>query len=97
MQNIYNANPGLSIDQADETLETHFGSSLAIDNDVLVVGAMHDRDNRGSVYIYHYDNGWRQVSKLQSDNISPHEQGNFGRSVAISNNIIVVMAITVYY
>ena len=92
MQNIYNANPGLSIEQADETLETHFGSSLAIDNDVLVVGAMRDRDNRGSVYIYHYDDGWRQVSKLQSDNISPHEQGNFGRSVAISNNIIVVGA-----
>ena len=92
IQNVYNAAPGLSIEQADKTLGSQFGSSLAIDDDVLVVGAMRDRDNKGSVYIYQYDNGWSQVSKLQSDNISSHAQGNFGHSVAISQNIIVVGA-----
>jgi len=92
IQNGDNVVPDLSIEQADETLSSRFGSSLAIDEKVLVVGAVRDRDNAGSVYIYRDDNGWNQVATLQPDDVSSDMQGNFGHSVAISQGIVIVGA-----
>lgn len=92
IQNRDNAVPDFSIEQVDKTPGSLFGSSLAIDDKILVVGAERDRDNKGSVYIYRNDNGWRLVSKLQSDNVSSHLQGNFGHSVAVAQGIIAVGA-----
>eukprot|EP00984_Skeletonema_dohrnii_P014401 scaffold6038_cov106-Skeletonema_dohrnii-CCMP3373.AAC.4 len=92
IQNGDNAVPDFSIEQADKKSGSRFGSSLAIDDKILVVGAERDRDNKGSVYIYRDDNGWRLVSKLQSDNVSAHPQGNFGHSLAISQGILAVGA-----
>lgn len=92
IQNGDNVVPDFSIEQVDKKPGSRFGSSLAIDDKILVVGAERDRDNKGSVYIYRDDNGWRLVSKLQSDNVSTHPQGNFGHSVAIAQGILAVGA-----
>jgi len=92
IQNGDNAIADLSIEQSDETPGSRFGSSLAIDEKVLVVGAVQDRGNAGSVYIYRDENGWNEVAKLQPEDVSTDVQGNFGHSVAISQGIVIVGA-----
>ena len=54
-----------------------------------MVGAVNDRDNVGSVYVFRYNadgsGEWVQVAKLTQDNASSYSQGNFGHSVAIAS------------
>lgn len=85
--------PDAEIIPADNEYGARFGSSLALDGDTLVVGAMKDRDGRGSAYVYKYDGGeWQQKVKLEPDTASADSQGNFGHSVAIAEGIVVVGA-----
>jgi hypothetical protein len=101
VQNGNNAVPEVTLVQEDATLGSRFGSSLAMDDDLLVIGAVRDRNGAGSVYIYRVgeslgddnSNGWTQVTKLQPEDVSSDDpQGNFGHSVAISQGIVVVGA-----
>jgi hypothetical protein len=72
-----------------------FGSSAAISGDVVVVGARWDDDNgtnSGSAYVYRFDGAsWMEEQKLtRTDGAADDE---FGYSVAISGDVIVVGAL----
>ena len=75
----------------------YFGISVALDDDTLIIGASGDDDNgdgSGSVYIFARSqdggNEWLQESKpIASDGAA---SDYFGRSVAVSGDILVVGA-----
>lgn len=68
----------------------YFGYSVAIDGDLLVVGAYRDEDG-GSAYVFRREGTtWIEEDKLVA---SDHESGDeFGTSVSISGELIVVGA-----
>jgi hypothetical protein len=81
---------------ADGERNDKFGISVAVDGNVIVIGAdydYHDNVNSGSAYVFRYDPGsrtWNEETKLLG---SDRKSGDaFGSSVAISNNVIVVGA-----
>ncbi len=92
---------GNSIEQtiltaSDGALFDYFGHSVSISGDTAIIGAYQDDDNgsdSGSAYIFVRDpvtDTWTQQQKLlASDGASGH---NFGSSVAISGNTMVVGA-----
>ncbi|HNO79901.1 MAG TPA: right-handed parallel beta-helix repeat-containing protein [Phycisphaerae bacterium] len=71
-----------------------FGLDVDIDGDTIVVGAYQDDDgasNSGSAYVFREVAGeWLQVAKLNASD--PVGNANFGRSVAIDGNLVVVGA-----
>ena len=71
-----------------------FGSSVALDGDVAVVGANKDDDNgdsSGSAYVFRYDGtAWNQQTELLPGDGAAGDL--FGRSVAICGNTIVAGA-----
>ena len=74
----------------------YFGMSVAIDGTVAVIGADRDDDNgsdSGSVYIFELDadtGDWTQTAKLVADDGAAGDR--FGKSVAISENHVIVGA-----
>ena len=77
-------------DQVEE--EDWFGHSIAIQDDLLVVGANGDdfvRLNSGAVYLYEVSSGL-QVAKVHPS--KPSQFGRFGWDVAIDHDRIVVAA-----
>jgi hypothetical protein len=80
------ANDGIGRDE--------FGYSLAIDGDVLVVGAnQYWNGGPGSAYVFQDSTGnsnWVEVAKLTASDGA--QQDRFGWSVAVSGNTIVVGA-----
>jgi hypothetical protein len=79
---------------ADTAANDRFGFSVAIDGSTAVVGAFEDDAspflNRGSAYVFVRDGTgtWTQQAKLQPS-VSSNVQ-NFGRSVDISGDTVVV-------
>ncbi len=78
----------------DGTADDNFGSSVALSENVAIIGAINDDDTApyaGSAYIYRYDGQtWLQEGKLlASDGASVD---NFGSSVAISGDAAIVGA-----
>ena len=73
----------------------HFGCSVSIDGDLVVVGASRDDDllnNSGSAYIFKRNGtSWNQVSKLTASD--PTELHEFGHSVSISGDVVIVGAL----
>lgn len=72
-----------------------FGTSVAIDRDTVVIGApghdLADEKDAGAVYIFvHTEQGWIQQAKITADD--PQSEDNFGCSVAIDGNTVVVGA-----
>jgi hypothetical protein len=73
-----------------------FGRSVAIDNDTIVIGAEFDDlnapfDDRGSAYVFvRIDGTWWEQQKLTASDGASQDQ--FGASVAVSGNTIVVGA-----
>ena len=70
----------------------YFGDSVAISGDYAIVGAKYNDENSGSAYIFERDaNGsWSQKNKLTAyDAVSGN---NFGISVAISDDYVIVGA-----
>jgi len=79
---------GLEADPGDR-----FGSSAAISGNTAIVGVPFDKDfanNAGSVYVFGRDtNGaWTLIERLTA--LNPVEFGNFGQSVAIDGNRVIV-------
>ncbi len=73
-----------------------FGSAIAIENDIVAVGAPSDNDNgeaSGSAYLMDAVTG-RQIAKLLPDDGT--EKAYFGSAIAISNDIIAVGAYRSY-
>ena len=66
-----------------------YGDSFAVDEHLLVVGA--DEDGPGSVFIYRQANNltWSEEEKLVPDDSSVQ---NFGSSVLVINNVVIVAA-----
>ncbi len=78
----------------DGAADDQFGSAMAIDGDLMVVGSWGDDDlgdHSGSAYVYHFDGSdWIQEAKLTADDGQPGD--SFGVSVAISGETVVVGA-----
>ena len=73
----------------------YFGSSVAIDGDVIVVGASHEDPHglnlAGSAYVFHLEGAvWEEQKKLVPLDLK--EQSNFGNAVAVSGDTIIVGA-----
>ena len=70
------------------------GSSVAVDGDTLVIGALGDDDTEnlsGSAYVFtRVAGGWTQAGKLTASD--PKEDAGFGRAVAVHGDTIVVGA-----
>ena len=81
----------LASDGAEEDV---FGYGVAISGDTAVIGAKRDDDNgsnSGSAYVFQFDgSGWVQQAKLLASDGAANDE--FGTSVAISGNTIVVGA-----
>ncbi|MEM1326625.1 MAG: hypothetical protein AAGI23_11755 [Bacteroidota bacterium] len=90
-----------SIRAADD----QFGVSVAIENNQIVVGAWREdedendaatKENAGAVYVFRKDEGgtdnWGEVKKIVSADRAPGDL--FGRSVALSGDLIVVGAVS---
>ncbi len=77
---------------SDLTFRDNFGTSVAIFNDTVVVGADSFGRKSSGVYIFERDfggeNNWGQVKKLQANNGS--DTDSFGRSVSILGDTIAV-------
>lgn len=76
-----------------------FGSSVAVEGNIAVVGAPFDRgaaERSGVVYVYSFDgNAWRQTAVLQASDGSTN--ASFGRSVSIDNHLIAVGTASAVY
>jgi hypothetical protein len=73
----------------------NFGTSVALDAGVAVIGAYLDEDNgdwSGSAYVYEQqaDGTWQQIAKLTADDGDSYD--NFGISVATSGGVAVIGA-----
>jgi hypothetical protein len=77
--------------------EAHFGRSVAISGDTIVVGVPDENrawSDRGAAYVFERDKGgsnqWGEVKKITASDSG--DDDHFGRSVAISGDRIVVGA-----
>ena len=98
------ANTGWVVSQTDHLtasdgeLGDFFGSSVALDGDFLVVGAERDDlevgfgNDAGSAYVFERGPGgaWVEVAKLRGSDTAGRD--DFGRTVAISGDTVVVGA-----
>ena len=82
---------------SDAEAGDHFGVSIAVDGDVLVVGANSEDtqgDFAGAAYIFHRSHdgsaSWLQVQKIMGSSITA--TSSFGQGVAISGDTIIVGA-----
>ena len=93
----YTANGWEQVDKLipdDAFGEDYFGTCVSIDGTTAVVGAHGNDDDgsfSGSAYIFERTvGGWEQVAKLTADDASTED--NFGYSVAISGDTVIVGA-----
>jgi len=92
---LFNASTGVQITKllpSDGAAFDYFGFSIAVDNNIVAIGAYRDNDNgfrSGSVYLFDVSTG-AQIAK-----ILPNDGGGgdlFGWSVAIDNGVVAVGA-----
>ncbi len=84
---------------SDTAQNDQFGSSIAIDDDLIVVGAVLDDDNglsnSGTVFVFERGaGGWAETGKLfplPADRIA---SGRFGNAAAIEGNYVLCSSIT---
>ncbi len=77
----------------DGATDEWFGSSVAIDNGIVAVGARHDNDNgssSGSAYLFDASTGAQLAKILPTDGAAGDE---FGFSIAIDKGIVAVGAL----
>lgn len=76
---------------SDAAANDEFGRAVAIDGDYVVVGVP-DEGGQGAVYVYERDGSgsWSQMQKFTSSDIQSGDE--FGQSVAIDGDYIVVGA-----
>ncbi|MBV2120867.1 MAG: cadherin-like beta sandwich domain-containing protein [Candidatus Thiodiazotropha sp. (ex Ctena orbiculata)] len=82
----------------DATSFNGFGTSIAISNDTLVVGAPWKADQAGAAYVFTRSDGtWSQQAYLKASNaeganINDRSGDRFGSSVAVSGDTLIVGA-----
>ena len=72
----------------------YFGHSVAVSDNIIVVGAPGADVHSGSVYIFEKNSStmdWYETTKLVANDAADYDR--FGHSVAVSHNVIVVGAI----
>eukprot|EP00730_Choanoeca_flexa_P015028 TRINITY_DN6787_c0_g2_i1.p1 TRINITY_DN6787_c0_g2~~TRINITY_DN6787_c0_g2_i1.p1 ORF type:complete len:483 (+),score=116.27 TRINITY_DN6787_c0_g2_i1:364-1812(+) len=79
----------------DAEAGAYFGWSVAVDNDIIVVGASRDSANgsaSGAAYVFERNNsgGFEQIAKLVASDAQANDQ--FAYSIAISNGVVVIGA-----
>ena len=86
----------------EDVVNDEFGRSVAIYEDIVVIGSPYDSDNglsrRGSAYVFQknsFDNCWSLAAKLIADDGEPNDQ--FGVSVAIYKDTVVVGSLASIY
>jgi uncharacterized repeat protein (TIGR01451 family) len=79
---------------SDWTTGDYFGQSVAINGDTVVVGAYGDESNQGAAYVFVKPaGGWSNMVQTAKLTASDGQAGvDFGASVAISGNTVVVGA-----
>ena len=81
---------------ADGAANDHFGKSVAVSGDTIVIGAPFDDDNGtdcGAAYVFYYDGwGWVEQAKLQASDGATDDLFGYIYSVAISGNVVIVGA-----
>ena len=95
-------NPSGGMSMTDETIiiepadgdvvgVAQFGSSMAVDETVLVVGAPNDNELAGSAFVYHQTSPteWAKVAKLETGQAGVQ---NYGNSVLVKGNRVLVAA-----
>ncbi|MGM0558811.1 MAG: Ig-like domain-containing protein [Myxococcota bacterium] len=76
---------------SDSSESAAFGRAVAVDGDVIVVGANQDQD-RGAAYVFEKSNGaWSEVAKLQASDAEVND--NFGGAVDLDGDLVVVGAL----
>ncbi len=82
------------LNSSDAVKDDYFGSSISIENDTVVVGAQKNDplgEQSGSAYLFSFNGEeWTENAKLIAGDGMPWAQ--FGRSVSISNNKVLVGA-----
>ena len=74
----------------DGAINDYFGFSVAIYDKIAIIGS--NNKSPGSAYIYYKDdqNSWNQIKKIEPDDSDLNNNDNFGSSVAIFKNIVVI-------
>lgn len=86
----------VSVVAGDRAVGDHFGNSLAISDNLMIVGAPQDDDfgnNSGSAYIFRFDElneVWNQVEKLHAFDSGSND--HFGGHVSISGSRVIISA-----
>lgn len=88
------------VEASDPSGNDYFGASVALDRDSVVIGASAPvtpggnqvSDRPGAAYVFERAGGtWAQHQKLGASNADPDDE--FGRSVAIAGDLVVVSAL----
>ena len=75
----------------DPELGAEFGRAVAVKGNIIVVGARFASDQAGAAYIFKKKRGlWSFEQKVTASDGSPED--NFGRAVALDNDLLVVTA-----
>lgn len=85
--------PLLLIDNPAPTINDYFGSSVAVSGAIVAIAAIQDDQgatNAGTVYIYNINSSVPGVPLITIPNPSPQSQDEFGNSLAISGDTLVV-------
>lgn len=90
LRNGSNWSQELRISPSDPVLGGEFGGSVAMHNERIVVGARALNNFRGAAYVFDRFPTWAQKAKIVDPDGQPNDE--FGRRVAINNNLVVVGA-----
>ena len=73
---------------SDPDRDVYFSSSVAVENNTVMVGARGAESGSGAVYVFEFDgSAWVQEAKLLG---SGDSQASFGKSVAMTNGVAAV-------
>lgn len=92
---LFDASTGLELMKllpSDGQASAEFGYSIAIDNDIIAVGARGDNENgtmAGAAYLFDASTGLELMKLLPSDGAAGDE---FGNSISIDNGVVAVGA-----
>ena len=74
---------------SDSSHGDSFGSSVAISENYLLIGAENANNSKGTTYLFRNINDvWTEVFKFEADD--PWPQDNFGNAIAIAQDYIVI-------
>lgn len=93
---IFNPTKMADIAAGDAELDDHFGSSIAVSGNYIVVGAPNEDAGAlldgGSAYLFEKDENGSVTQKVKLTSGTPKSEEVFGYSVAMDGNVIVVGA-----